>query len=127
MTPVVEAHWTVASLAVMLLLLAVVEKTSASTITPFSGLNTFTFRFRLAYFAVYASSLLLPPATQDSLCDGAGYSFHNRTFTCKIEAASPDAPPLWPFLFSVEQFYRHATGVSHRPSLTSFKAILILC
>ncbi len=36
------------------------------------GAITFTIWFRLEYFAVYASSLLLPPATQDSLCSTAG-------------------------------------------------------
>ena len=37
--------------------------------------NTFTFRFRLVNFAVYASSLSLPTATQDSLRVGIGHPY----------------------------------------------------
>ena len=56
---------------------------------------TFIIRFRLACFAVYASSSSLPPTTQDSLPDRAGYSFLGRTLTCKTRVAFPGALGLW--------------------------------
>lgn len=55
------------------------------------GAITFTIWFRLEYFAVYASSLSLPLATQDSLRGGAGFTFQDRNFTCKISPAFPSA------------------------------------
>ena len=60
----------------------------------FFGATAFTSRFRLERFAVYASSPLLPPETQDSLRGDAGYIFHGRTFTCKVGAASCRTPNL---------------------------------
>ena len=36
-------------------------------------------------FAVYASSPLLPPETQDSLHSGAGFTFYDGTFTRKMQ------------------------------------------
>ena len=66
-----------------------------STITDF-GAITFTFRFQLECFAVYASPPLLPPGTQDSLHSGAGSSFCGRTCTCKMCAAFPSAQPKPP-------------------------------
>lgn len=54
----------------------------------FFGATAFTFRFRLECFAVYASSPLLPPGTQDSLRSGAGFTFYDGTFTRKIDATS---------------------------------------
>ena len=56
--------------------------------THFFGATAFTFRFRLECFAVYASSPLLPPETQDSLRSGAGFTFYDGTFTRKIDATS---------------------------------------
>jgi hypothetical protein len=43
--------------------------------------------FRLECFAVYASTLSLPPGLQDSLRDEADYSFHDGAFTHEIRAA----------------------------------------
>ena len=54
----------------------------------FFGATAFTFRFRLECFAVYASSPLLPPETQDSLRSGTGFTFYDGTFTRKIDATS---------------------------------------
>ena len=73
------------------LLLAVFWTTSASHHKLYYGAVTFIIRFRLSYFAVYASSSSLPQITQDSLYSGAGFPFHSRTFTCKISAAFPSA------------------------------------
>ena len=62
---------------------------------PFFGAKAFTFRFRLECFAVYASSLLLPPETQDSLHGGAGFTFHGGTFTHKIGTTFLLHPGSW--------------------------------
>jgi hypothetical protein len=51
----------------------------------FRGLLPFT-TFRLVDFAVYTSSLSLPPATQDLLHGGSDFSFQERTYTCQISA-----------------------------------------
>jgi hypothetical protein len=51
------------------------------------GASTFTYSFRLECFAVYASSLLLPPEMQDSLYSGAGSPCCNGTLTRKMSAA----------------------------------------
>jgi hypothetical protein len=48
------------------------DKASAHHNNTFFGAITFTIWFRLEYFTIYASSLLLPPATQDSLYGDAG-------------------------------------------------------
>lgn len=64
---------------------------SANHNDPTFGAITFTIWFRLEYFAVYASPLLLPPEAQDSLRGGAGFTFHDWTFTSKICAAFPSA------------------------------------
>jgi hypothetical protein len=61
-----------------------------ATTNNFRGSTSFT-RFRLDYFAVYASSLSLPPATQDSLQGEAGFPFPDETFTHKTSAPSPGA------------------------------------
>ncbi|WP_410521976.1 hypothetical protein [Orientia tsutsugamushi] len=49
-------------------------------------------RFRLECFAVYALLLSLPSAAQDSLYGGSSFSFHNWTFTSKINSPYLDAP-----------------------------------
>lgn len=57
----------------------------------FRATFTFILRFRLVHFAVYASPLLLPPETQDSLDGGSGLPFHRGTFTRKRDAPYPSA------------------------------------
>jgi hypothetical protein len=54
--------------------------------SPF-GAFTFTYSFRLECFAIYASSLLLPPEMQDSLYSGTGSPCCNGTLTRKMDAA----------------------------------------
>ncbi|WP_417904592.1 hypothetical protein [Candidatus Tisiphia endosymbiont of Micropterix aruncella] len=72
-------------------MLTTLYQVSALTTTDYFGAITFTFWFRLDCFAVYALLLSLPSAAQDSLYGGASYSFHNRTFTHKINAPYLDA------------------------------------
>lgn len=74
------------------LLPAINSTISAPTIVSFfRGYFVHLIRFRLGCFAVYASSLSLPPETQDSLHGRAGFSFHGGTFTRKVSATSPGA------------------------------------
>jgi len=81
-----------ANLTFQYLLLAVVPNTSAFTTKEvFRSYITFTFRFWLACFTVYASPLSLPSTAQDSLRGDVGYTFHDRTFTCKLQTAFPNA------------------------------------
>jgi len=75
------------------LLLAAMGIASAATTNRAYGAITFTYRFRLECFAVYASPPSLPPAAQDSLHVEAGTPCHGGTFTRKFSATYPGARP----------------------------------
>ncbi|WP_207384436.1 hypothetical protein, partial [Legionella nautarum] len=80
-------------MTVLCLLLATYATVSAAMMTTFEA-NSCSRLLRLANFAVYASTLLLPPELQDSLCSSTGSTFYSRTFTCKTTAPYPSAPHI---------------------------------
>lgn len=73
------------------LLPAILCNISATITNNSYGAITFTIRFRLVYFAVYASTLSLPIELQDSLHSGTSFPFYDGTFTHKIDAPYPGA------------------------------------
>ena len=85
-TPVVEDFWITASLTSSLLLPAALCRASASTTKNITELSRSPFGFgsNVSLSTLRQVSYLI--LTQDSLYDGASCSFHNRTFTCKINA-----------------------------------------
>ena len=87
-TPVIKIHWFHQFILKIFVVCCQFQNIDNSRLKHAFGAITFTHRFRLECFAVYTSSPLLPPGTQDSLHSGAGFSFYGRTFTCKNSTTS---------------------------------------